>query len=537
MKDPFAFLVQREREGSPGNYDTLEIFNIRDPRNPTRVGKISLEGRYAVWQFSVEGERVYIAAGNGGLKVFSISNPQNPVYLGGWQRGEDFYVLSVFVKDTVAYIGVDSNDTLFILNVKEPQNIREIGRIRVGQIDDPGYVRNYVLVDTILYCAVLENDSGCVALNVRNPREPSIIARTGERAFRVVLLGNLLVLQNEKGICLYDARDPRSLNFLSIFELIGLVPQIKVLNDSLILLNTVNGYFILDISQRPQVRLRGRYPPVDSVTKYAVASPAVRDTLLYAGFLGRRRLCIFNFANPDSIILVGSCSLSVQYPWEFGFRTCALKETLAFVAGQWSLYCVNVKDPRNPREVSRLLMPSTDFDINKIVIRDSLIYAACGQAGFWIFDVSNPQRPYFRDDFPSRYYTRDVFVKETLAFVADNYGGFRIFNIKNPDWIREVTTLSITPYQCLGVWVEGNLAFVAFGRMGLRIYDISNPGYPREVGYYYRGGSTAIWLEVNNGLIHLANYELGYRCFEYYGTGLEDKGEGRVIKVFPTKGR
>ncbi|MEO0102991.1 MAG: hypothetical protein ABIK81_04765, partial [candidate division WOR-3 bacterium] len=475
IKDSFAFLIQERRIGVPGYYDTMEIFNISNPRNPRRVGKIGLGQENPLSNIWVEGNRAYLTLEQECLKIFDISEPESPVFLGEWRK-EGSYPTSVFVKDTVAYLGFDFKDTLFTLNVKNPQNIREISRIRVGQNDDPRYdpgtIKNFVLAESLLFLAITENESGCVVLNVKNPAHQEIISRVGEEAYQVGLFGNLLILRNGRGIYLYDATNPRSINFLSSFGLVGIPNALKVLNDSLVNLDaTSTGQIILDISKRPLVNLRGKYPPGGSPFSGGHTISAVRDTLLYTGFL-QRRFYILNFANPDSIILVGSCSLGVQYPWEFGMRTCALKDTFAFVAGQMSIYAVNISDPSNPRQVSRLLMPGTEFDIYKIFLQDSVIYAACGQAGLWIFDFSNPERPFFRGGrAPSRNHSHDIFVKDTLAFLADGFAGLRIFNVKNPDGIREVVTIPNPSYQALGIWVERNLAFVGWGRNGLRIFD------------------------------------------------------------------
>ncbi|MEO0115944.1 MAG: hypothetical protein ABIK97_00200 [candidate division WOR-3 bacterium] len=543
LKDTFALLTQMISTVRPGWYDTIEIFNISNPRNPRRVGKIGLGPGNGIYNFWVKGNWVYLACpSRGGLKVFDISNPENPIFLGGWER-ERVFPSAVCVKDTVAYVGSIWNDTLFILNVKEPQNIREISRIRVGQVEDPsadvGDIKEFVLAETLMYLAITQNESGCVILNVKNPTQPEIISRVGEEACGLALFSNLLTLRNVKGVCFYDATNPRSPIPLSNFELFGRVLNIKVLNESLVNLGTFHrGHIILDVSQRPLVNLRGKYPQVFTDYTHYPGSSAVRDTLLYTGF-AQRKFYILNFANPDSITLVGSCSLPVQYPWEFGCITCALKDTFAFVGGQMSIYSVNIKDPTNPLPLGRLLITwPTDGDVHKVFVQGDFLYTACGPAGFWIIDISDPQRPTYRRHVATEDRSIDIFVRDTLAFLADGFAGFRIFNVRNPDSPREIGRVPGGLNEACGVWVKGSLAFFAFGYYGLRIYDISNPSSPREVGYYRMPESPLTEVEVDEAnLIHLGFYDGGYLLVEYYGTGLEEGKGDKLFRVFPNIGK
>jgi hypothetical protein len=549
IKDSLAFLAQMWGGVVPGWYDTLEIFSISDPRNPRRLGKIGFGGGSYVEDPWVEGNRLYVPARRGGLQIFDISNPENPLFLGGWQR-EESYVMSVCTQDTIAYVGIDLTDSLFIFNVKDPQNIRMISKIRVGQIDDPGTelggVSDCVLKDTLLYLTVTANDSGGIVVNVKNPQAPSIIARVGrpggECYLQVALSDTLLIFACAKGIYLYDVRNPGRPSFLSFCRLFSEFLTVRVLNDSLVNIGTYDdGHLIFDIRERPLVRLRGDYWPVirDSFRAWYCGRSAVRDSLIYTGFHWPRRFYILNFSNPDSLSEVAVCSLSIQYPWEFRCNTCFLSDTLAFVAGAISFFVVNIKDPRNPREVGRLQLSSMG-EFQSIFHQGNFVYAACEQDGFRIIDVSDPQNPFFRAHLPPvSWGADDVFVKDTVAFIAENFGGFRIVNVKNPDSVWEITRIpSSGCFQTLGVWVERNLAYVAWGLAGLRIFDISDISSPREVGYY-QTAYPADKVEVNNGLIHLSASDDGYLCLQYYGPGIEEerKGEDLFFQVLPTIGK
>jgi hypothetical protein len=65
----------------------LMVFNVADPRNPTRVTHLSLPGTVR-WVFA-QGRYAYVAAGDAGVYVINISNPQAPYIAGhydtsGW---------------------------------------------------------------------------------------------------------------------------------------------------------------------------------------------------------------------------------------------------------------------------------------------------------------------------------------------------------------------------------------------------------------------------------------------------------------------
>lgn len=540
IQDTLAFVVN-----GASYVDTLEIIDIRNPQNLRRLGKCGFFG----WanDIFVIANRCYVSAGPGGLKIFDVSNPFSPSLIGEWRMGKG-EVIRVVVKDSLAYIG--NYDTLQILNISNPSNIREVGKVSVLlPPNEEVEIANIAMKETLLYVSARQTPTLCL-INVSNPTSPYVAYYTPlEKNYHAIyfeIRDNLLFgLAYFKGLTIYDISNPLDWQVVTRFNLPGSkITQIKVKDSLAIIGLEQQGLLILDFTNPSSVQIKGWFPKLfeyDTIIG-GFDGIAIKDTFIFAGNLGKNLLYVLNFANPCSIFLVATCSVGPSQLYT-GIRSLLLKDTLLYIGLAPSLYqgivIYNVKNPLEPRPVSYINL--RNVDISGLFILGNYLYAACGCGGFWIIDIQDPLNPIPRGHIPPlqiEYYVGDVWVVDTLAFLAEDWGGLGVVNVKNPNSpFRVCQHPSVRGQQLLSIQIEGNLAFIANGFAGLRIWDISNPLSPIEVGYYDTPGVAARVL-YNNGIIHLNDYTHGYKAFVYYGTDIKEKKRNKLpLKYLFTFGK
>ena len=95
----------------------LELIDVRDPANPSRVGGIeSITGT----GFVVRGNYVYVASGTAGLIVIDVSNPSKPVRVSSYSGN----VVGIAVKENYAIV---VGDSMQVIDISNPINLRRIG--------------------------------------------------------------------------------------------------------------------------------------------------------------------------------------------------------------------------------------------------------------------------------------------------------------------------------------------------------------------------------------------------------------------------
>ncbi len=232
----------------------LRIFNVADPSHPFVTGGESLpRGGFWADAVGVSGNCAFLAAENGGLQVADISNPQEPEWIGSYdtvpcwvenvcvtgdrvflaarrglwlldvsdptrpiERGVRFFrreVLAMVPLDSLLLVGVD--DTLMVLNIRDPDNPRVVGACRTG------HARAFCLKDTLLLAGIEgpTAEAGLVVINMSNPTNPWIVGRWPNEEsdpYGVSVFRNYAILgdgyhrpgEPEGGFRLFDLSDP-----------------------------------------------------------------------------------------------------------------------------------------------------------------------------------------------------------------------------------------------------------------------------------------------------------------------------------------
>jgi PGF-pre-PGF domain-containing protein len=108
------------------NNNSLNVINISDKLNPTRIGSISDDVLYSPYGLYVQGDYAYVAAyGNDSLSIINVTNKTNPVIITSFSDVPNFWLEepeTVFVVGDYAYIAADGGDALIIINITNKSN-------------------------------------------------------------------------------------------------------------------------------------------------------------------------------------------------------------------------------------------------------------------------------------------------------------------------------------------------------------------------------------------------------------------------------
>ena len=133
------------------------------------------------------------------------------------------------------------------------------------------------------------------------------------------------------------------------------------------------------------------------------------------------------------------------------------------------------------------------------------VYVAGGEAGLYIINLDNPQKPYYVAQCNTLGSARDVAIAGDYAYVTHEHSGLQVIDISNksspkivgrcdtPDSAEDIIVVPssqdddlvvplLQPGSANGIAVAGDYAYVVDEYRGIHIIDVSNKDRPRGVG-------------------------------------------------------
>ena len=149
---------------------------------------------------------------------------------------------------------------------------------------------------------------------------------------------------------------------------------------------------------------------------------------------------------------------------------------------------------------------------NKVNVAGNYAYAATGNTGLRILDISDPTAPVETGYCFTPGSAQDVDIAGDYAYVADAGEGLRIIDVSSPETPFEVGFCSTTN-TANAVTITGEYAYVAAGSYGLRIIDITDPQNPFEAGFCDTPDN-ALDVDVSGNYAYVADDEAGLRIID-----------------------
>ncbi len=199
------------------------------------------------------------------------------------------------------------------------------------------------------------------------------------------------------------------------------------------------------------------------------------------------------FHKPEStgLVCIG------RWPWGPSWELAG-RDSLLFLGSGSGVRILSVTDSVHPRMLGQINARGL---VSQVVVRDSLLFVACGSWGAQIYSVSNPASPRELGSMDAVIY--DLAVKDTFCYSlgirSGNTGAdsLRIYSIANPEHPRQLGAVRDSGYSLA---VTNGHAFSG-GRWLMNVYDVSIPSSPQWVNS--RGGPVMALRADGNKLYHL----------------------------------
>ena len=173
-----------------------------------------------------------------------------------------------------------------------------------------------------------------------------------------------------------------------------------------------------------------------------------------------------------------------RWPWGPSWELCG-RDSLLFLGSGSGVRILSISDSIHPRQLGQIVARGL---VSQLVIKDTLLFVACGNWGAQIYSVSDPANPVELGSVDAVIY--DLAVIDTFCYTLGVPSGssgtdsFRIYSLADPTQPRQLGAVRDSGHTLA---VIGGHAYSA-GRWTLNVYDVTNPAAPQWVSSL--GGSS-----------------------------------------------
>ncbi|MBI5359292.1 MAG: hypothetical protein HZA48_01775 [Planctomycetes bacterium] len=251
-----------------------------------------------------------------------------------------------------------------------------------GFIDPPCQPRDCCVRGN--YCYIAGGLGGITVLDISDPVRPKMIAQKNMDGFvwKIEICGNILfAASHDAGFSVFELTAPADFVLRSKFDSAGYAIDFAIKGHYAFLADGDNGLAVLDIENLDAPVQVAQRPCGDKA--YDIA---INGDFAYVA-CGLDGLHTYDISNSEAPELLS------RYKSEHVVLDVSAKDGYAFLGDPSAgLIAVNVKDPFNPRETSRVssvLLRDMWVDAE---IRGNLLFGACLYGGLEIIDISDPEK-------------------------------------------------------------------------------------------------------------------------------------------------
>ncbi|MFB3908823.1 MAG: hypothetical protein ACE15D_10510 [Candidatus Eisenbacteria bacterium] len=454
-----------------GDYErTLEIVDFSDPTAPTLLGSCAAPG----FTIALAGEYVYMPAYHDGVFVIDVSDPRQPHVAGRWEMG---IFSTIRVHGDRAYCIWISGEKV---QGEDGEDLRDDSGVMVYDISqplEPVYLGEYRAQYNVEWVSDIYFDCGlayltpgpgtALILDFADPANPLVVGNLVTQGdFRDLdfLCGTMYVADGRNGLVSVDVSDPAEPSVLGSWWEASYPSGISVDDRAAYIADGIFGLHVLDVHDPLHPVVISRLPMVDPP-----------DNLVVAGDYA------FCWDNQTGVDVIDVADLDHPEPvahMNVPASGLALAGDVAYVVRSAQFTSIDISDPGHPAVLGGCAIPPyAGYDV---CTHGDLAYVANGDAGLVIVDVSDPAHPFRRGtcDLYDRPY--NVVTDGSVVYASLSYYKLGVFDVTNPDqpyFVREI----VLPGGMGMMRIVGDRLFVD-ATPGIRVYDISDPRDPIEVG-------------------------------------------------------
>jgi len=464
----------------------MEIFELADPRSPTRKGRYYETNRY-VWHVSARADAALMSSFNltaphngalsvldGALSVLDVGDLQTPRLVSS--NGIAQYVKNIAWRDDYAFVGVfdeASGGGVRVFDLTNPQAPVFISAFDgLPDIDGISLAGNFAFVTTRF---------GLRVLDISNPLHLVEIGRnsTFSGDLSLALVGtHAFVAAGTHGVFVLDISNPAQPTRDGWFQYTAEYAGIALNGDHLYLGELINGIQILDIHDPSSPRGAGFFHTDSSTSELQQ-----RGSRLYANrinpMLPTYGFDILDTTNPTNLALLGrynsGVAASLAFVGEFGYR-----------GSGGPMEIVDLRDATRPT-----LLKSLNLNLSTSSMRT---FNGCAFTtvfdnitSYGVLDVHDPANPFLVKTYPSipaPYSGGYDFPYDIVHCLGD--GSVRTLDSSNPQAVREVGRVDPPSSANARLIRDGPLAFVVnnVNPAPVHMLDLSDPNQPKYVGTF-----------------------------------------------------
>lgn len=218
----------------------LQIFDIHDRTRPQTISNLKLGtdnepfaigtgGQSSGKSIAYAGNRIYLGLTKTGspigdeFNIIDVHDPHTPIWLGGFHIGRS--VTSIQIRNIYAYVTTDDQDqSLLILNIRDPNHIRKIASYRAPGTSIYTYAQTSSISSSTLLLGrtYAPNQPDLIALSLYSIEQPTLTG-TAETApsstpWNVEAIrtsGNTAFVLRDTGLDIFNITNPSKLNLIS----------------------------------------------------------------------------------------------------------------------------------------------------------------------------------------------------------------------------------------------------------------------------------------------------------------------------------
>ncbi|MGH2537124.1 MAG: LVIVD repeat-containing protein [Candidatus Promineifilaceae bacterium] len=440
------------------------------------------------------------------LAALDLIDPAEPVRVSSLLFSEQIH--DVFLDGELAFTTAGYGNVAIV-------ETDEIGGLSLrGVFNPPGFGQAISAAQGIAYIATF--DEGLVVVDVSEPAAPAVLSvlPLPDSANAVVLAGSTaFVATDSAGLQVVDVSDPAQPAVIGAFDTPGAAAGMTLAGGLLYLADGVSGLRILDVTQPAQpaavgavdttglardVALSGNYAFVADgeagLTVVDVTSPtlpiqvAALDTAGQANAvaLSGPLAAVADLADGLALVDVSVPEMpDTLASWVGPVAVSGGIDRLGdyyFVGDGNQVSVVWLEAPDKAEPAGRVVLPGV---AEELVVASGMAYAAAGEAGLQILDISLPQSPFIAGKLETGGFALDLVVSGTLAFIANYSLGLQVVDVSQPAAPALLSTLPL-PDNAFGIAAgsDPDHVYLAASGAGLRVVDVRNPAAPIVAGVY-----------------------------------------------------
>jgi hypothetical protein len=163
-----------------------------------------------------------------------------------------------------------------------------------------------------------------------------------------------------------------------------------------------------------------------------------------------------------------------RWPWGPSWELCG-KGSLLFLGSGSGVRILSITDSIHPRQLGQIACRSL---VSQLVIKDSLLFVACGSFGAQVYSVTDPASPRELGSIDAT--VLDLCVQDTFCYTVGG-DSLRIYTVANPLLPVRLSAARDTNELLVA---SGHYVITAYD--GMCVYDVANPRSPNLVNT--RGG-------------------------------------------------